>query len=46
VVFSRNGDPVRRLKQAFLAPSSMIRVRVRADRLAAGSGDLTVEVGA
>ena len=46
VVFRKDGRIVRRVKQSSLAPSSMIRVRLRADRLEAGGGDLTVEVGA
>ena len=44
VVFRRNGQVLRRMKQSVLAPSSMVRVRLRADRLQAGDGDLTVEV--
>jgi NADPH-dependent 2,4-dienoyl-CoA reductase/sulfur reductase-like enzyme len=44
IVFSRGGQVVRRLKQSVLAPSSMIRLRVRADRFQGMDGDLTVEV--
>jgi NADPH-dependent 2,4-dienoyl-CoA reductase/sulfur reductase-like enzyme len=44
VVFSRDGQVVRRLKQSVLAPSSMIRLRVRADRFQGNDGDLVVEV--
>jgi len=45
VVFRRGGQVIRRLKQTVLAPSSMMRIRLRADRLQKGQGDLTVEVG-
>ena len=44
IVFRRDGQVVRRLKQSVLAPSSMIRLRVRADRFQGMDGDLTVEV--
>ena len=44
-VFRRDGRVIRRLKQALLEPSAMIRVRLRADRLEKLDGDLTVEVG-
>jgi hypothetical protein len=45
VVFRRDGQVIRRMKQALLEPSAMIRIRVRADRLKNPNGDLTVEVG-
>ena len=44
IVFSQNGRVLRRIKQTVLAPSSMIRLRMRADRFNAVDGDLTVEV--
>ncbi len=44
VIFRRDGRVVRRLRQSVLAPSSMIRVRLRADRFQGGNGSLTVEV--
>ena len=46
VVFRRDGQVVRRLKQSVVAPSSMIRVRLRADRFQAGDGALSVELEA
>jgi succinate dehydrogenase/fumarate reductase flavoprotein subunit len=44
VVFRRDGQVVRRLKQSVVAPSSMIRVRLRAGRFQAGDGALSVEI--
>ncbi|MDP7510890.1 MAG: FAD-dependent oxidoreductase [Dehalococcoidia bacterium] len=44
IVFSRDGQVIRRLKQSVLAPSSMIRLRVRADRFQGLDGDMIVEV--
>ena len=44
IVFSRDGQVVRKLKQSVLAPSSMIRLRVRADRFQGMDGELKVEV--
>ena len=46
IVFSQNGRVLRRIKQTVLAPSSMIRLRMRADRFNAADGDLIVEVAA
>jgi hypothetical protein len=45
IVFRQNGEVVRRLRQSVLAPSSMIRMRLRAGRFQQGMGNLTVEVG-
>ena len=46
VVFRNDGQMVRRMKETVLAPSSMIRFRVRAERFQKMEGELTVEVGA
>ncbi len=46
IVIRSNGQIIRKMKQTVLEPSSMIRVRVRADRFNNVQGDLTVEVGA
>jgi len=46
VVFSSGGQTIRKMKENVLAPSSMIRFRVRADRLQKASGELTVEIEA
>lgn len=46
VVFSSGGETIRKMKENVLAPSSMIRFRVRAERLQKASGELTVEIEA
>lgn len=46
VVFRNDGQTVRRMKENVLAPSSMIRFRVRAERFQKIESELTVEVGA
>ena len=46
VVFSSGGQTIRKMKENVLAPSSMIRFRVRAERLQKASGELTVEIEA
>ena len=46
VVFRNDGQTIRRMKETVLAPSSMIRFRVRAERFQKMEGELTVEVGA
>jgi NADPH-dependent 2,4-dienoyl-CoA reductase/sulfur reductase-like enzyme len=46
VVFSSGGETIRKMKENVLAPSSMIRFRVRAERLQKARGELTVEIEA
>ena len=46
VVFRSNGQTVRKMKENVLAPSSMIRFRVRADRFQKIGNELTVEIEA
>ena len=46
VVFRSGGQTVRKMRENVLAPSSMIRFRVRADRLQKIDGELTVEIEA
>lgn len=46
VIFRNDGQTVRRMKETVLAPSSMIRFRLRAERFQKIEGELTVEVGA
>jgi len=46
VVFRNDGQTVRRMKENVLAPSSMIRFRLRAERFQKIENELTVEVGA
>ncbi len=45
VVFRNDGQTLRRMKENVLAPSSMIRFRLRAERFQQVEGELTVEVG-
>jgi len=44
VVFRSGGETIRKMKENVLAPSSMIRFRVRAERLQKANGELTVEL--
>jgi NADPH-dependent 2,4-dienoyl-CoA reductase/sulfur reductase-like enzyme len=46
VVFRSNGQTVRKMKQNVLAPSSMVRFRVRAERFEKIGSELTVELEA
>jgi hypothetical protein len=46
VVFRSDGQTVRRMKENVLAPSSMIRFRVRAERFQKIGRELTVELEA
>lgn len=46
VIFRNDGQTLRRMKENVLAPSSMIRFRLRAERFQKIDSEITVEVGA